>query len=138
MNDKGVISYITLAVTDLPKMQKFYNGLGFTIYKQSDASDHPYVMYRSGELVLALYPKHLLAVQSGVEIDSETQNGALSLSLNVKNKENVDEILRLVKALNAEITRDGFEPQWGGYCGYFQDPEQNLWEVVWNDAFVFN
>ncbi len=138
MNSKNnVISYITLAVTDLDKMQQFYDALGFKLHAQGDSEDHPYVMYKSGALILALYPKHLLAKQSGCLIDESNSNGAMSLSLNVGSKELVDDYLALAKKLNAEITREGFEPAWGGYCGYFKDPENNLWEIVWNERFVF-
>ena len=134
----SAISYITLGVTDLKKMQAFYDALGFVLHSQSNAEDHPYVMYKSGALVLALYPKHLLEKQSGCSISESEKNGAMSLSLNVESKAVVDSTLALASKLNAEITREGFEPAWGGYCGYFKDPEKNLWEIVWNERFTFS
>lgn len=132
------ISYITLAVTDLEKMQQFYSTLGFKEYKQSDDVNHPYTMYQSGTVILVLYPKHLLAKQSGCLMDESYSNGAMSLSLNVESKTAVDNVLSLAKQLNAEVTREGFEPEWGGYCAYFKDPEKNLWEIVWNEKFIFS
>ena len=134
----SAISYITLAVTDLKKMQTFYDALGFVLHSQGEDKDHPYVMYKSGTLILALYPKHLLEKQSGCSIKKSEINGAMSLSLNVESKAVVDTILALASKLNAVITREGFEPVWGGYCGYFKDPEKNLWEIVWNDRFAFS
>ncbi|MEH6455516.1 MAG: VOC family protein [Cocleimonas sp.] len=136
-SNNKVISYITLAVTDLEKMQQFYDNLGFNLHAKGESEEHPYSMYKSGAVILALYPKHLLAKQSGCLIDETNNNVAMSLSLNVGSKEKVDKYLTLAKKLNGEITRDGFEPAWGGYCGYFKDPENNLWEIVWNDRFVF-
>ena len=136
-SNNRAISYITLAVTDLKTMQQFYDALGFELHAQSDSEDHPYVMYKSGVLILALYPKHLLAKQSGCLIGESNSNSAMSLSLNVESRAIVDDTLALAKKLNAEITREGFEPIWGGYCGYFKDPENNLWEIVWNERFVF-
>jgi len=136
-SNNSAISYITLAVTDLKTMQQFYDALGFKLHAQSDGEVHPYVMYKSGALILALYPKHLLAKQSGCLIDESNSNGAMSLSLNVESKESVDDYMALAKTLYAEITREGFVPAWGGYCGYFKDPENNLWEIVWNERFVF-
>jgi len=94
-------------------------------------------MFKSGTLMLALYPKHLLAKQAGISITDDDSNGAMSLSLNVGNKMAVDGYLNTAKQLNAEIIREGFEPEWGGYCGYFKDPEHNLWEIVWHEKFVF-
>ena len=134
----NVISYITLAVTDLKNMRQFYSALGFTPYTESDNEAHPYTMYKSGELILALYPKYLLAKQAGCSINESNSNGAMSLSLNVDSKEAVDNVLAIAKQLNADVTREGFEPDWGGYCGYFKDPENNLWEIVWNERFIFS
>lgn len=136
----SIISYITLAVTDLKKMQQFYDGLGFKLHSQSDNQAHPYTMYKSGALIFALYPKALLAKQAGCLIDSAATNNsaAMSLSLNVESKAMVDNYLNLAKQLNAEVTKKSFEPAWGGYCGYFKDPEKNLWEIVWHEHFTFS
>lgn len=135
--NNSAISYITLGVTDLSVMQQFYDGLGFDLHKQSDDEEHPFVMYRSGALKLALYPKHLLAKQAGINVTDADSNDSMSLSLNVESKAAVDLILTKAKQLNIEITREGFQPEWGGYCGYFKDPENNLWEIVWHEKFVF-
>ena len=132
-----VISYITLGVNDLNCMKDFYSGLGFTLHAQSQDKDFPYVMYKSGGLILALIPKDLLAKQSRCAIKKSETNNAMSLSLNVMSKDIVEEYLVLAKRLNAQITREGFEPAWGGYCAYFKDPEDNLWEIVWNPKFNF-
>ena len=132
-----VISYVTLGVTDLETMQAFYSGFGFELYAQSDNIDHPFTLYKSGSLILALYPKHLLATQAACIIDDSDSNNAMSLSLNVANKESVDHYLEKAKQLNAVITKEGFIPAWGGYCAYFKDPENNLWEIAWHEKFVF-
>ena len=134
---KKVISYITLAVTDLKKMKQFYDALDFEVFKQSDDEDHPYIMYKVGAIVLALYPKALLAKQSGCSETEFDNKSAISLSLNVENKTDVDALLTIVKEQNATVKRAGFEPAWGGYCAYFNDPENNLWEVVWHKNFKF-
>lgn len=133
----SVISYITLGVTDLERMQEFYTALEFKLHSQSDDESHPYVMYKSGAIVLALYPKHLLEKQSGCSMSEAAENTAMSLSLNVESKKIVEAKLELAEGLGAKITRKGFEPAWGGYCGYFKDPENNLWEIVWNERFSF-
>lgn len=136
-NGESAISYITLGVTDLSKMQDFYSALGFSVYKKGDSEEHPYVMYQSGALILALYPKQLLAKQAGILIDEMDQNRSFSLSLNLASKKAVEDYLAKAKQSNAVITRDAFEPAWGGYCGYFKDPENNLWEVVWHEKYQF-
>ena len=136
-NSKNVISYITLGVNDLVKMHRFYSALGFDLLSQGGA-EHPYVLFKSGAIVLALYPKHLLAKQAGCEIAEWNNNSAMSLSLNVENKQQVDHIIALAIKHSAKLTRQGFEPAWGGYCAYFKDPENNLWEIVWHEKFAFN
>ncbi|CAA6817485.1 MAG: Unknown protein [uncultured Thiotrichaceae bacterium] len=127
------ISYITIGVTRFELMCHFYEALGFNIWRQSDKPEHPFCMFSSGSIILALYPKHLLAKQSGCNISGF--NTALSLSLNVKERSDVNHYLETAKAYGAEITRQAFTPDWGGYCGYFKDPEKNLWEIVWHEDF---
>jgi len=132
---KSSLSYITLGVTDLALVQRFYKELGFSLYKQSTDDDHPFAFFKVGSVILALCPKHLLAKQSGCIINNDAVNQSLSLSLNVESRENIEKLLALAKSLSAEITREPFEPAWGGYCGYFKDPEKNLWEIVWHEDF---
>lgn len=127
------ISYITIGVSNLELMSRFYEAIGFDIWRKSDHPDHPYCMFSSASIVLALYPKQLLAKQTGCEISG--LNTSISLSLNVQNKPLVNDYLETAKAHGAKITRQAFNPAWGGYCGYFKDPEENLWEIVWHENF---
>ena len=134
-NKLKAISYITLGVTDLERMQRFYTALGFESYAEGGNPEHPYVMYKCGNIILALYPRHLLAKQSGCTIEGENQ--VMSISLNVEQRSDVDDFLEKAKQHQAKISREAFMPDWGGYCGYFKDPEANLWEVVWNEKYRF-
>lgn len=133
----SVISYITLGVNDLAKMQDFYTSLGFTLHAKSEAEDHPYTMYKLGVVILALYPKELFSKLVDYSINNSDKNAAMSVSLNVRNKDQVDSYISLAKEANAKIIREGFEPAWGGYCAYFKDLESNLWEIVWHERFTF-
>ncbi|HIG64184.1 MAG TPA: VOC family protein [Methyloprofundus sp.] len=127
------LSYITLAVTDFPSMFVFYQALGLPVHKLGKDPEQPFAMFAMGSLILALYPKALLAKQAGCAIEGD--NSALSLSLNVADKNQVNITLELALAHGARITRTPFQPEWGGYCGYFKDPEANLWEVVWHEKY---
>jgi len=131
------ISYITLGVGDLPRMKQFYLALGFQIIKESKDENHPYVMFESSRLVFALYPRELLAKQSGLSIDDKGINASISLSLNVGEKNVVDDILGIALNEGAQLCQQGFKPAWGGYCAYFKDPEENLWEIVWHPKYKF-
>jgi len=125
------LSYITLAVTNFTDMFVFYKSLGFPIYKVGKDPKHSFAMFDMGNMILALYPKILLEKQSGAT--TKGMNQAMSLSLNVSNKKQVNDFLTLAETEGAQITRQPFQPAWGGYCGYFQDPEYNLWEIVWHE-----
>ncbi len=129
------LSYITLAVTDFTKMYTFYRSLEFPISKYNKSPEHSFALFDLGGIILALYPKKLLEQQAASSIGEA--NTAMSLSLNVADKIQVDTFLRLVESKGATISRTPFQPEWGGYCGYFKDPEENLWEVVWHENFQF-
>ena len=129
------LSYVTLAVTDFSKMFAFYQSLDFPVHKLGKNPEQPFAMFNMGSMILALYPKSLLAKQADCTMGGE--NSALSLSLNVEDKNQVNVILNLAGSLGATITRDPFQPEWGGYCGYFKDPEANLWEIVWHENYQF-
>lgn len=129
------LSYITLGVTNLESMSLFYEAIGFDVWRQSNNPEHPYTMFSAGSIILALYPKHLLAKQSGCDIHGE--NTSMSLSLNLKRKNDVDEFLKLAERQGATITKATFTPAWGGYCGYFKDPQANLWEIVWHEHYTW-
>ncbi|WP_428357508.1 VOC family protein [Methyloprofundus sp.] len=127
------LSYITLAVTDFSLMFTFYQSVGFPVHKLSKNPEHPFAMFSMGDVILALYPQSLLAKQADCIISG--QNTAMSLSLNVADKNQVGVTLDLAASLGAKITRQPFQPEWGGYCGYFKDPEGNLWEIVWHENY---
>ncbi|OQK17385.1 hypothetical protein AU255_05760 [Methyloprofundus sedimenti] len=114
-------------------MYAFYQSLGFPLHKLGNNPEQPFAMFAMGSVVLALYPKALLAKQAGCKI--EGQNTTMSLSLNVAHKSRVDAVLNLATAHGATITRRPFQPEWGGYCGYFKDPEGNLWEIVFHENY---
>ena len=129
------LSYITLAVTDFTQMCAFYQSLGFPLHNLGKNPEQPFAMFAMGSVILALYPKPLLAKQAGCII--EGQNTAMSLSLNVADKSKVGTVLNLATSHGATITRRPFQPEWGGYCGYFKDPEGNLWEIVFHENYQF-
>ena len=116
-------------------MFDFYQALGFPVHKCGKNPEQPFAMFDMGSMILALYPKTLLAKQADCVIAGE--NTALSLSLNVADQNQVVAILGHAESLGAKITRQPFQPDWGGYCGYFKDPEANLWEIVWHKNYQF-
>ena len=124
------ISFVTLAVADLDATRRFYlDGLGW-----EPALDVPdeVLMIKAGEhLVLSLW------TVSGFEAEVGTirrGKGVVPLTLahNVRSREEVDEVLATARAAGADPVIDGVDRDWGGYTGYFGDPDGYRWEIAWN------
>jgi uncharacterized glyoxalase superfamily protein PhnB len=129
------ITLITLAVEDLERSLKFYrDGLGFaTRGIVGKEFEHGAVAFfdLKGGLKLALWPRESLAWESGL---AKGQPNATDFSLghNVRNRQEVDSVMAQAAKAGANIVKPAQETFWGGYAGYFQDPDGHLWEVAWN------
>jgi catechol 2,3-dioxygenase-like lactoylglutathione lyase family enzyme len=125
---KPKIGLITLGVKDFAKSVKFYSeGLGFPI----DSSNENVAFFRLEGTWLSIYPLDKLAEDATVSSEGSGFKG-FTLAHNVSSKEKVDEVLNLAEKAGAKILKPGQDVFWGGYSGYFSDPEGYLWEVAWN------
>ena len=122
------VSLITLGVSDLARSRAFYEGLGF---RASSASQGDIVFFQVGALGLALYPRAALAEDATVTADGAGFRG-LSLSHNVRSKDEVAVVLAEAAAAGGRIVKPAQDVFWGGHSGYFADPDGHLWEVAWN------
>jgi catechol 2,3-dioxygenase-like lactoylglutathione lyase family enzyme len=128
------ISFITLGVSDFQRSVTFYrDGLGFPL---SQASKDDVAFFRTGGIVLALYPFDKLAEDAHVPGEGSGFRG-VTLAHNVRSREEVGEVLALAAGAGATITKPAQDTFWGGHGGYFADPDGHLWEVVWNPFFPF-
>ena len=125
------VSIVTLGVADLRRSREFYEGLG---WRRSMANAEGIVVFQTGGMALALYPRHELAKDANVAADSHGFSG-VSLAYNARNREEVDSVLAEAKSVGARILKPAQEAFWGGYSGYFSDPDGFLWEVAWNPSF---
>jgi catechol 2,3-dioxygenase-like lactoylglutathione lyase family enzyme len=126
---------LTLGVNDLRKSVEFYeNGLG---WKPSAASNEQIKFYAMGGVVLALYPRNLLAEDVGTSAEG-TGFPAMTVAYNAKSEIEVDEVFALIRRLGATIVKQPQKVFWGGYSGYFADPDGHLWEVAYNPFFGFD
>ncbi len=126
------LSIVTLGVADLHRSRAFYRDvLGWTPAPQS-AGD--IVFFQAGGVILALYPRPLLADEAGFE-PRGTGWGGFTLAQNVRQREDVDRVLAEVAARGARIVRPAQDAFWGGRSGYFADPDGHAWEVAWNPGF---
>lgn len=134
---KPRLSLLTLAVSDLERSVRFYrDGLGLpTDGIVGTEFEHGAVAFfhlRNG-LVLALWPRESLAHDSGIPQGAPS---AVCLAHNVNSKAEVDAVMAQAKAAGAAIATPAADKFWGGYGGYFQDPDGHLWEVAWNPQMV--
>ncbi len=132
---KPRINIITLGVADFPKSLAFYkDGLGWEL---SQASNDNIAFFPLNGIVLALYPKDALAEDVRVSPEGSGFSG-LTLAYNANHPEEVDRILTTVEKLGATIIKRAETVFWGGYSGYFADPNGFLWEVAYNPYFTFD
>jgi catechol 2,3-dioxygenase-like lactoylglutathione lyase family enzyme len=130
------VSFITLGVADLTRATRFYTEVLRLPLLPSSAKQVSF--FAMGDLRLALYPRPLLAADAGISDASLKPEGspAFSLAHNVDSIAAVDALLSHVDQLADEfggrLTRAGAPTDWGGYTGYFADPDGFLWEVAWN------
>lgn len=132
---KPRLTVITVCVDDLERSLKFYrDGLGLKtegiIGKEFEHGAVAFFELQAG-LKLAIWPRKSLAHDSGLPLGAPSATG-FSLGHNVSSKEDVDAVMAQAKKAGATIVKPAQDTFWGGYAGYFQDPDQHLWEVVWN------
>ena len=126
------ISIITLGVTDLPRSVEFYRGgLGLTLFDENTES---IAFFQNRGTWLALYPRQSLADDVGVSVEGSGFSG-VTLAHNVRTREDVDELLDVAVAAGATQVKPAQDTFWGGYSGYFADPDGYLWEIAWNPHF---
>jgi uncharacterized protein len=129
------ISVITLAVDDLQRALHFYRaGLGLAcdgiVGEEFEHGAVAFIDLQPG-LKLALWPRTSLAWDSGLQAP-QASPGQFSLGHNLDSRAEVDRLMAQAAAAGARIVKPAQETFWGGYAGYFCDPDQHLWEVVWN------
>jgi catechol 2,3-dioxygenase-like lactoylglutathione lyase family enzyme len=126
------ISFVTLAVADLDDTRRFYvDGLGW--HPELDVPGEV-VMFRTGQhLVLSLWDRAHFAAEVG-EPTMPTEGGLAPITLahNLATKEAVDTVLATARRAGADPVSDAVERDWGGYTGYFADPDGYRWEVAFN------
>ena len=126
------ISIVTLGVTDLPRAVEFYrDGLGLPLYDENTES---IAFFQNRGTWLALYPREALAKDVGSDATGSGFSG-VTLAHNVRTREEVDDLLDVAVAAGATLMKPAEDTFWGGYSGYFADPEGYLWEVAWNPHF---
>lgn len=125
------LSVVTLGVADLERSRRFYEqGLGWA--KGTD--DEGIAFYQLNGLVFALFPRRELASDAGLPPDG-SGFGGVTLAYCTRSREEVDDTLRRAQRAGAHILKAAGDTSWGGYSGYFADPDGYPWEVAWQPAW---
>lgn len=125
------LSLITLGVADLGRAHLFYTAMGLALSPKS-TGDVEFFQMPGG--VLALYPRRLLADDATVDPSGKGFAG-ITLACNLDSEGEVDAMLERAVAAGAKLVKPAQKVFWGGYSGYFADPDGHLWEVAHNPFF---
>jgi hypothetical protein len=135
---KPTLKVITLAVTDLERSLAFYrDGLGLpTRGIVGEEFEHGSVVFfeLEGDIVLALYPATHLAIDARIEVTKD-RLGAVSLGHVAASRAEVDAVMAQAVRAGAVVTDPARDRFWGGYSGYFHDPDGHLWEIAWHPVW---
>lgn len=136
---KPRITMITLGVDDLHAALAFYrDGLGLKtegiIGEEFEYGAVAFFDLQSG-LKLAVWPRDSIARDTNIRKTPHSPTD-MTIGHNVNTKAEVDAVMDQAKRAGAKIVKGAATTFWGGYAGYFQDPDDHLWEVVWNPEFL--
>jgi uncharacterized protein len=131
---KQHLHIITLGVNDFETSKRFYSEtLGWKIARPQEGI----AFFQAGGVVLALYPREMLAEDALVSSEGDGFAG-ISLAYNAQSEEEVDEVINDLKAKGVKILKEPQKVFWGGYSSYFADPDGYCWEVAYNPFFPFD
>jgi uncharacterized protein len=130
---------LTLGVDNLERAFKFYHdGLGFDskgiVGKEFEHGEVAFFELKNG-MKLAIYTRKNLAWDAHVARD-HCSSTEFSIGYNVKDTADVDAVMELAKRAGATIVKPAEKAFWGGYHGYFEDPDGHLWEILWSPQLL--
>lgn len=136
---KPRVSVLTLGVDDLERALRFYrDGLGLhtdgVVGENFEFGAVAFFELQAG-LELALWPRKSIAHDSGLDITPPSPTD-VTIGHNVASRTEVDAVMAQASAAGATIVKAAHETFWGGYAGYFMDPDGHVWEVVWNPLLL--
>lgn len=136
---KPRITVITIGVDDLERSLRFYrDGLGLVtegIIGREFENGAVAFFDLQASVKLAIWPRSSICKDTGLPLSSPNPT-ELTLGHNVSSKAEVDAVMEEARVAGARIVKPAQETFWGGYAGYFQDPDNHLWEVVWNPLLI--
>ena len=125
------VSLITLGVADLRRSHAFYEQLGWRGQEVAET-----VFFQAGTQAIVLWGRDKVAADAGIDDDGSSTFGGIVLAHNVGSKEEVDRIISAAAGAGGDVTKAPTETFYGGYAGFFRDPDGHVWEVAHNPGFT--
>src|SRR5262245_18186161 len=125
------LSLMTLGVDDVGRSKAFYDALGWRGQEVEQT-----VFYQAGGMAIVLWGRDKLADDDGIESGDASAWGGLALAQNVRSREEVDEIVAAAARAGGRVTHSPQETFYGGYAGYFADPDGHMLEIAHNPGFT--
>lgn len=135
------LNLITLGVKDMVESLTFYReGLGFEVVVYGEEMNPDVMFFNNGGTKISLFPIERLVndINEANPPEISPGFGGITLAYNGKSKEEVDRVFALAKKAGASIVKEPETVFWGGYSGYFQDPNGYYWEVAYGDMWKFD
>lgn len=126
------ISIVTLGVDNLARSKTFYEALGWEI---AGSAGDEICWFRTSDSYLGLFGREPLARDAGLRSEPTAEFGGITLAINVESEAAVDAAFEAAEGAGARILKPAERADWGGYSGYFADPDGHPWEVAYNPSF---
>ena len=125
------VSLITLGVRDIKRSREFYEALGWQGQETEET-----VFFQAGGMAIVLWHEDKLADDAGLPERTAGEFRGVALAQNVRSRHEVDQAMAAAEEAGATVTRSPAETVYGGYAGYFTDPDGHAWEVAHNPGFT--
>jgi catechol 2,3-dioxygenase-like lactoylglutathione lyase family enzyme len=126
------VTLITIGVTDLARSRAFYERLGWRGQEVEET-----VFFQAGTQAIVLWGRDKVAADAAI-VDDGARFGGITLAHNVGSRAEVDAVMATAVAAGAEVTKAPAETFYGGYAGFFRDPDGHVWEVAHNPGFTLD
>jgi catechol 2,3-dioxygenase-like lactoylglutathione lyase family enzyme len=126
------ISIVTLGVDNLPRSKAFYEALGWEV---AGTVGDEICWFKTADSYLGLFDRESLARDAGLRSEPTAEFGGITLAINVESEAAVDGAFEAAQGAGARILKLAERTEWGGYSGYFADPDGHPWEVAYNPSF---
>ncbi|WGF88467.1 VOC family protein [Marinivivus vitaminiproducens] len=127
------LSLITLSVTDLARSRRFYvDGLGWSPHFENEQI----VFFQLNGLAFGLF--ELAAYMADAKLAAKPGYGGIALAYNARERDQVEPLIAHAVDAGGTLLKAAAEPPWGGYSGYFADPDGHVWEIAWNPGWTID